>query len=268
MSREQRATTSYLFQVCRQHFSEPVARVASEVLFWSQCGHYKLRGREGFFKEDAELAPAIGKDASSIRRALSHICAKVGENRPEALFEIDHGPKPGQRSGRVRWLFRMPRGDEMIREALLLAEASHRKRRNARNNGSKTPLPVTPDWTQRSAQSERTLYTQKDFSKSQSECLSSKQGKREKPRSDLLKEKSREEKENDGKELTRFVNHWNAVCTECNEPTLAWLPSDVERLAQRLVEVIRQLRIPEMPDEKLSKHLRLLCGERSGFRLR
>ena len=30
MSREQRATTSYLFQVCRQHFSEPVARVASE----------------------------------------------------------------------------------------------------------------------------------------------------------------------------------------------------------------------------------------------
>ena len=118
-------------------------------------------------------------------------------------------------------------------------------------------------WTQRSAQSERTLYTQKDFRITCRMSLIEAGEERETP-SELLKEKSREEKENDGKELTRFVNHWNAVCTECNEPTLAWLPSDVERLAKRLVEVIRQLRIPEMPDEKLSKHLRLLCGERSG----
>ena len=196
------------------------------MLFWSQCGQYKLRGREGFFKEDAELAPAIGKDASSIRRALSHICAKVGENRPEALFEIDHGPKPGQRSGRVRWLFRMPRGDEMIREALLLAEASHRKRRNARNNGSKTPLPVTPDWTQRSAQNERTLYTQKDSSESHSECSLIEAAEERENRSEIVKRKKQgRKKENDSKELTKFVNCWNAVCTECNEPTLAWLPA-------------------------------------------
>ena len=133
MSKEQRATTPDLFQVCRRYFSEPVARVASEVLFWSQCGRGKLRGREGFYKEDADLVKAIGKDASSIRRALTRICAKVGEDRPEALFEIAHGPKPGQRSGRVRWLFRKPRGDEMIREALLLAEA-RREVRSASTN--------------------------------------------------------------------------------------------------------------------------------------
>jgi hypothetical protein len=61
MSKEQRATSPDLFLVCRQHLSEPVARVASELLFWSQCGHNKLRGRKGFYKEDADLASVIGK---------------------------------------------------------------------------------------------------------------------------------------------------------------------------------------------------------------
>jgi hypothetical protein len=105
---EQRATTRHLFQICRRHFSQPVASVASELLFWSQYGQHNLHGHAGFYKEDAELVEVIGKDASSIRRALSRICSKAGENRPEALFEIAHGPKPGQRSGRVRWLFRKP----------------------------------------------------------------------------------------------------------------------------------------------------------------
>ena len=264
MPKEQKASTPYLFQVCRQHFSEPVARVASEGLFWSQCGQHKLRGRAGIFKEDAELAPTIGKHASSIRRALSRICAKVGENCPEALFEIDHGPKPGQRSGRVRWLFRTPRGDKMIREALLLAEVSGRKRRNARNNRRKTPLLVVTDSAHRSALNERTPYSQKDSSESHAEALSSKWEQREKLRSESLEEKSgEEEKENNRKELTRFVTRWNAICAECKEPTLAWLHSDVERLAPRLIEVIRQLRIPEMADEELSKRFRLLCGEGS-----
>jgi hypothetical protein len=137
MYKEQKATTPDLFQVCRQYYPEPAARLASELLFWSQCGQKKLRGREGIYKEDADLVQAIGKDASSIRRALARICAKAGEDRPEALFEIAHGPKPGQRSGRVRWLFRKLRGDEMIREALGLAEA-RRKVRSASTKKSTT----------------------------------------------------------------------------------------------------------------------------------
>jgi hypothetical protein len=93
--------------------------------------------------------------------------------------------------------------------------------------------------------------------------------RKEKLRSDLLEEKNsdnsdkRDKKENEREELTRFVHCWNAICSECNEPTLAWLESDVSRLAPRLVEVIQRLGITEMPDEELSKRLRLLCGKRS-----
>ena len=264
MSKEQRATTPDLFQVCRRDHPEWVARVGSELLFWSQFGHNKLRGRDGFFKEDTDLSQVIGKDASSIRRALARICAKVGEDRPQALFEIDHGPKPGQRSGRVRWLFRKPRGDELIREALLLAQARKEKRQRSATNRSGKAQPVTPDSTHRSAQNERTLYIQKNFSESHSESLSSTQKQREKTNSELLKEKSGKDlKEKDSEELTRFKTLWNTICSECKEPTLAWLPSDVDCWAGKLVEVIRHLGIPEMPDEEVSKRLRLLCGARS-----
>ena len=71
MSKRAAGTTPDLFQVCRRHYSQPVASVAAEFLFWSQCGQYKLRGREGLYKEDADLVQVIGKHASSIRRALS-----------------------------------------------------------------------------------------------------------------------------------------------------------------------------------------------------
>jgi hypothetical protein len=256
----QRATTPDLFQICRRYYSEPVARVASELLFWSQCGCNKLRGREGFFKEDADLVRDIGKHASSIRRTLSRICTKVGEDRPGALFEIAHGPRPWERSGRVRWLFRMPRGDEMIREALLLAEARDQRRQNYATDRSASRGPVKRVRTHRSAQNERTLYIQKDISEShsesRSESLSTKQERREKNQPKYLKKEDREK-------LDRFVERWNVVCKECNEPMLAWLPSDIERLATRLIEVIHHLGIAEMPDEDLLKRLRLLCGKSS-----
>jgi hypothetical protein len=280
--KEQRATTRDLFHVCRRCFSGPVAIVAAELLFWSQYGQYKLRGRAGFFKEDADLVEAIGKAASSIRRALSPICAKVNEDRPEALFEIDHGPKPGQRSGRVRWLFRKPRGDELVKEALLLAKAREEKRQRSSANRSRKSQLVGRDWSHRSAQNERTPYIQMDSSETHSESLSSKQCGREKTksfgkederkeklRSESLKEKNgddsdnRDKKGNEMEELTRLVNCWNAICSECNEPTLAWLESNVSRHASRLVEVIQRLGITKMPDEELSKRLRLLCGNRS-----
>jgi hypothetical protein len=51
MFKEQRATTPDLFKVCRRHFSQAVASVASELLFWSQCGRLLwlvfVRNRDG-----------------------------------------------------------------------------------------------------------------------------------------------------------------------------------------------------------------------------
>ena len=264
MSKEQRATTPDLFQVCRRCFPEWVAKVGAELLFWSQCGHNKLRGRAGFFKEDADLIKAIGKNASSIRRALSRICAKVGEDQADALFEIAHGPKPGQRSGRVRWLFRTPRGDEMIREALRLADARQRR--------CDTRPPIGAERHNQSGEiaptGQRKMsapYNQKNSSESQSDALSSTPERREKTKLEFLKENRKELKieENDKRGIKKFVNHWNAICTECNEPTLAWLQTDIERLAIQLVEVIRHLGIDKLSNEELSKRLRLLCGKRS-----
>jgi hypothetical protein len=174
-------------------------------------------------------------------------------------------------------------GDELIREALVLAQARQEKRQRSATKRSRKPQPVGRDWTHRSAQNERTLYIQMDSSERHSESLSSKQCGREKTKSfgkederkeklpsESLKEKNSDnsdnsdKKENEMEELTRFVNCWNAICSECHEPILVWLESDVSRFASRLVEVIQRLGIAEMPDEELSKRLRLLCGERSG----
>jgi hypothetical protein len=258
MSEKRLATTRDLFQVCLRYFSQPVASVASELLFWSQCACNKLRGRDGFFKEDAELVQTIGKHASSIRRALAPICAKVGEDRPEALFEMAHGPKPRQRSGRVRWLFRKPRGDEMIREALCLAEARQEVRSASINRRGKAP-PVGGIREQRSAQNERILY-QKNLSESQSEALSSKQERREKIRSESVKEKSGEDEQ-----LTRLVGLWNRACNESGNATLEWRPSDVRRSAQKLIELIQVLRLTDMSDADLLKRLRLMAGPLDRF---
>jgi hypothetical protein len=87
---------------------------------------------------------------------------------------------------------------------------------------------------------------------------------REKTNPELLKEKSGKElKEKDEEDLTRVVRLWNDTCAECNEPTLAWLQSDVDRLATSLIEVIHNLRLSKLSDDELSKRLRLLCGTRS-----
>jgi hypothetical protein len=252
MSKEQRATTPDLFQVSLRHFSQPVASVASELLFWSQCGEHKLRGREGFYKEDADLVQAIGKDASSIRRALARICAKVGEDRPEALFEIAHGPKPGQRSGQVRWLFRKPRGDELIGEALLLAQARQEKRqRSATKRSGKAP-PVGRIRPHRSAQNERTLSIQMDSSESHSESLSSAEAERE---TESYEEKGFPEG------IERFASFWKTACEECNEPTLAWRPSEVRRWSSKLSEFIQEMGVAQMSDEDVMARLRVLVRD-------
>jgi hypothetical protein len=117
MSRSQNPTASDFFAVCLRHLREPEARVASELLFWSQFAEHKFRGRTAFYKEDRELAEKLGKHPKSVGRTLRKFCALGGEDRPDALFIIDHGPKPRARSGRVRWLIRTPRGDEFVSAA-------------------------------------------------------------------------------------------------------------------------------------------------------
>ena len=185
MPRSQKPTSSDLFKACRQYFSEPEAQVASELLFWSQFAEHEFRGRIGFFKEDRELADKIGKHPKSIGRTLRKLGARVGEEMPDALFILDYGPKPWARSGRVRWLFRTPRGDELVIAAQELAAAarSRRKKReqDAAIEGHQTNRPISAKGAHRSPQTAATLIEQMNCSDLPTEVLSSEEGEKKTP---------------------------------------------------------------------------------------
>jgi hypothetical protein len=82
------ADTAALFQACRRIYSEPEARVASECLYWSQHAKSSLRGKVGFYKEDKDLADALGKHRKTVGRTLMRLCAQEAGS---ALFEVDYG---------------------------------------------------------------------------------------------------------------------------------------------------------------------------------
>ena len=251
-----RATTPDLVRVCRRYYTRPEAEVAAEVLYWSQFAKHKLRGadRIGFFKEDAELAETIAKDRSSIRRALASICAKPGEERPETLFIREHGPRPWERSGRVRWLFRTPRGHELISEALLLSASREGKRQKASTGRSDKTRPMSADCTERSAQNEPTLIKQNHYSESQPESLSS-------PRNE--REKSEPELQDKNQEVEKVATIWNEACHASGETSLVWLPTEVKRFSAGLAEIIDVMRLDELSNEELLKRFRLLCRKDS-----
>ena len=181
-------TASDFFAVCLRHLPEHQARVASELLFWSQFAEHKFRGRTAFYKEDRELAEKLGKHPKSVGRTLRKFCALAGEDRPDALFIIDHGSKPWARSGRVRWLTRTPRGDELVGAAQKfatereLAAARRRKTRAQRAaiEEHKMGLSVSARGPDHSPQNVATHIKQKDFSNSQTEALSLAEAEREK----------------------------------------------------------------------------------------
>jgi hypothetical protein len=258
MPKDSKAITPDLVRVCRRYYTRAEAEVAGELLYWSQFAEHTLRAGErvGFYKEDADLADAIGKHPSSIHRALSTVCAKPGEERPETLFIIKHGPRPWERSGRVRWLFITSRGRELIGEAKQLADGRDKKRQKAFTGRSGKTPPVSLDRKDQSAQNEPTLIEQNYPSESRAPFLSSKRVQRENPDSYMGKKEDQEA-------IQRVVSIWNATCLECKEPRLAWLPSDIQRLAPRLAEVIRHLQLAELSDEEISKRFRLVCGEES-----
>jgi len=257
MPRSQKPTTSDLFQVCRRYFSEPEARVASELLFWSQFAEHEFRGRIGFFKEDRELADKIGKHAKSIGRTLRKFGARVWEEMPHALFVLDYGPKPWARSGRVRWLFRTPRGDELVIEAQELAEAarSRQKKReqDAPIEGHQTNRPIRAKRAHRSPQTAATLIEQIDSSDLPTDVLSF--AEREKKTPDSFKEKKFQE------EVRRLEKLWATACNECGHAPLRWLPSEVRRWHTGLIEFCQEMRLAEITDEDLLTRLRLLAGD-------
>ena len=131
--------------------------------------------------------------------------------------------------------------------------------RSASINRRGKAQPVGGIREHRSAQNERILY-QKNLSESQSEALSSKHERREKPRSESLKEKSGEDEQ-----LTRLVGLWKRACNESGDATLEWRPSDVTRSAQKLIELIQVLRLSDMSDADLLKRLRLMAGPLDRF---
>ncbi len=98
------ADSMSLFQICRAEYPEPVARVAGEALFWSQYAVHKFKGRKAFYKEDRDLAEAIGKHPKTVGRLLLKTCTSDKSPRDAALFKVAYGPKPGAYGGRVRWL--------------------------------------------------------------------------------------------------------------------------------------------------------------------
>jgi hypothetical protein len=252
MPRSNNPTASDFFEVCLRHFPEPQARVASELLFWSQFAEHTFRGRIGFYKENRELGEKIGKHPKSVGRTLRKFCALVGEDRPDALFIIDHGPKPRARSGRVRWLIRTPRGDELVIVAQTLAAERQlaaalrlkTRRRNAAIGEHKTGPSVSAKGPDRSPQYAATHLEQKNFSDSQTDTLSLAE-ERETP--DFYEEKeSREEIK-----IEKFASFWKTACEECNKPTLAWRPSEVSLWSPGLGKFIQEMGIAETPDEEV-----------------
>jgi hypothetical protein len=261
MPRSNNPTASDFFEVCLRHFPEPQARVASELLFWSQFAEHTFRGRTGFYKENRELGEKIGKHPKSVGRILRKFCALVGEDRPDALFIIDHGPKPRARSGRVRWLSRTPRGDELVIAAQKFAAerqlAAARRGRKTRGQNvaieeHKAGLSVSAKGPDRSPQNVATHLKQKHFSDSQTDTLSSAEAERE---TESYEEKGFPEG------IERFARLWKTVCEECNRPTLAWRPSEVRGWSSKLSKFIQEMGVAETPDEDVMARLRVLVRD-------
>ena len=127
----------------------------------------------------------------------------------KSLFIIDHGPKPKARAGRVRWLFRTKRGDELVSEAEEYSAARLRKKRErvAAIVEHQTSQPIRVNCVDRSPQNVAThIEEQMNASDSLAENLSSVRKQRETP--DLSKRKKLQEG------VRRLERLWAKVCNE------------------------------------------------------
>src|SRR5262245_44196943 len=256
-------STDDLFAVCvNQHgYSEPVARVLSNVLFWSQFPQYHLRGRLGIFKTDAELARDLHKHPKTVGRLLREVCAPADIVKRGAVFSTRYAPKPGQSSGRVRWLFRTELGDEIIDEAKARAKARlsrKTRKQNAATDRREMQGSAAPKRCERLPQNAATYIEQKHLSDSQTENLSSSEAERETSNfGDEIWE-----------EIEKLARFWKTACEECNRPTLAWRPSEVTHWSPQLRKFIREMAVTELSDEDVMDRLRALAGDLEWLRER
>ena len=235
-----------LFTVCAHQYgyAESVARVLSNLLFWSQFAQNYFRGHIGIYKTDGELARELHKHPKTVGRLLREVSAPAEKDKPRAVFHTRYGPKPGAPGGRVRWLFRTELGDQIIEAAKARAEArlsQKSRRQNAATGRREMQGSATPKRFDRSPQYAATHIRQNHFSNSRTDTLSSAEAERETPNSYEEKE-SREG-------IERLVRCWKTVCEECNRPELAWRTSEVRRWSAGLGKFIHERGVADMSDE-------------------
>ena len=241
------ADSAGLFEICKSHFSEPVARVAAEVLYWSQHATYSFKGRRGIYKGDKELAEVIGKHPKTVGRSLLTVCASKGQLADNALFDVDYGPKPKAFWGRTRWLFLTPRGLKLIGDAIELRE---QKTKDKATKRSKKLQQVAADCSNQLPQNAPTL-SQTNTSYKPAEVLSS-ASTPEKECHQVQEEKL----QGGGK---RLQSRWNAVCDKHKKPELVWRDQQVRRRLPDLNEVAEQINLRNLSDADVESRLTLLC---------
>jgi hypothetical protein len=255
-----------LFSICREYYSEGIARVASVALYWSQFAQHQFRGKLGIYKTDDDLGKSIGRHPKTAGANLMKVCAPLGQSSRTDLFEVTYGPKAGQNGGRCRWLFVTPRGEQIIqvaREHRLIRSNAKRNRgvRHERRHES-IDAPSSDSAARRSAAAVRshrqpentpTLYTE-DLPTRRSVNLSAA------PR-EISIEDSQERQEEEEEKINRIPELWKVACERSGRRDLVWRPSDVRRFADEFLEIASMRTVRDLPEEKLLERLTLLCGD-------
>ena len=210
-----------------------------------------LKGRRGIYKEDAELAQNLGGHAKTAGRLIVDLADVTKATRSkkltlkEPLFEIGYGPKPGQRSGRVRWIF----ATEVSRR--FLDDAGRARQEKSAKGGKKISSVLVVNQTSQSPQIAPILSSQITDNNKPQEFLSI--PKTKKKAHQPLPESAQAE-------ISRLANTWNQQCQVHNRNTLVWLPTDVEKHAGELWAIIEVCQIENLSDEALKIRLALLCN--------
>jgi hypothetical protein len=227
--------------------SEPHARIAACVAYWLQFAKHCLKGRFGLYKEDSDLQAETGKQSAG--RLLLDLCRAPTKSKPrrlrlsEPLFALAYGPKPGQHSGRVRWIFETEASRKVLQEAL---EA----RQKGSTGGRKLSRPVTTNCPDRSQQNAATLISHTYSSTKHSTILSTlKPG-----------EKAGEVTGKCLQEVDRIFTLWNSCCDKSNKPNLRWTGSERSKVSSELAYIVEVLEISKLSDQVVEERLNVLCN--------
>jgi hypothetical protein len=230
--------------------SEPHARVATYIIFWFQLAKHRRKGRVGLYKTDQELETDTGKRSAG--RLLLHLaCASavpapkpkpIRLRQTKPLFEIDYGPKPGQGSGRVRWIYLTEVSLKIIDEAL---EAREEKSSSGK---AKPHLPVAMKCSDQSSKKSAIPIDQTDTSYIPTNSLSGSKAK----------ENALGSKEVLGT-INRVFQAWNTSCTKSGKSQLKWSDLDQKRFLPELSHLVDVLQIDKLSDQVLEARMTVLC---------